>query len=308
MTDSLPNQKKLVLISEAAKILGVSIDTVRRWDKSGVLHSERPDGKNRYFSLDELEKHKTSQPLSISQAAKNLGISPVTLRRLEDKGLIKPERNTAGERVYDKESIKNFQDSAYFLRKKQIKETIVEPSREESENIPPESFESFEKISFKPNLKPHSRIHELAVSVAVFALLVTLGIGNIKLTEAKNLQLVAIPAPTSAVLSETTELSTAPDPVSTAPEAVSTAPAETVSTPSAEIVEPKKILTIKIDGSDSVIIRQKPTTDAKIISLAKDGDTFEFISLNSDWYEVKLADGSIGFISAGYIEMEETNK
>src|SRR3990167_5369858 len=300
MTDSLPNQKKLVLISEAAKILGVSIDTVRRWDKSGVLHSERTDGKNRYFSLDELEKHKTSQPLSISQAAKNLGISPVTLRRLEDKGLIKPERNTAGERVYDKESIKNFQDSAYFLRKKQIKETIVEPSREESENIPPESFESFEKISFKPNLKPHSRIHELAVSVAVFALLVTLGIGNIKLTEAKNLELVAIPAPTSAVLSETTELSTAPDPVSTAPEAVSTAPAETV--------EPKKILTIKIDGSDSVIIRQKPTTDAKIISLAKDGDTFEFISLNSDWYEVKLADGSIGFISAGYIEMEETNK
>ena len=304
MTDSLPNQKKLVLISEAAKILGVSIDTVRRWDKSGVLHSERPDGKNRYFSLDELEKHKTSQPLSISQAAKNLGISPVTLRRLEDKGLIKPERNTAGERVYDKESIKNFQDSAYFLRKKQIKETIVEPSREEPENIPSESVESFEKISFNSNLKPnHSKMNELAVSVAVFVLLLTFGIGNIKLTEAKNLQLAAIPAPTpiSAVLSETTE-------VSTAPETVSTAPVETVSTPSAEIVEPKKILTIKIDGSDSVIIRQKPTTDAKIISLAKDGDTFEFISLNSDWYEVKLADGSIGFISAGYIEMEETNK
>ena len=73
--------KKLIPISEAAIVLGVSIDTVRRWDKSGVLHSERPDGKNRYFSLNELEEYKLKSPLPISEVAKNLSISATTLRR-----------------------------------------------------------------------------------------------------------------------------------------------------------------------------------------------------------------------------------
>jgi DNA (cytosine-5)-methyltransferase 1 len=66
MSKDLPRDQKLVPISEAAEILGVSIDTVRRWDKAGILHANRPDGKNRYFSVAELEKLKFSQPLSIS--------------------------------------------------------------------------------------------------------------------------------------------------------------------------------------------------------------------------------------------------
>src|SRR5438034_902712 len=100
MPRSLPKTKKLVSISEAAKILAVSIDTVRRWDKIGTLHSQRPDRKNRYFSIDELEKVKFSQPLGISEVAKRLGISATTLRRLDKKNLIKPQRNNNGERVY----------------------------------------------------------------------------------------------------------------------------------------------------------------------------------------------------------------
>ncbi len=55
MRGSLSKNSKLILISEAAKILGVSIDTVRRWDQKGILHSKRADGKNRYFSIDELD-------------------------------------------------------------------------------------------------------------------------------------------------------------------------------------------------------------------------------------------------------------
>ena len=45
----------MVPIGEAADILGVSIDTIRRWDGSGILHSSRPDGKTRHFSVSELE-------------------------------------------------------------------------------------------------------------------------------------------------------------------------------------------------------------------------------------------------------------
>ena len=124
MRISLP-EKKLVPISEAARILGVSIDTIRRWDKAGILNSERPDGKNRYFSVDELESVKLGQPLPISEAAKRLGVSATTLRRLEKRGLLKPERNSSGERIYSKETLEKFLASDYFLRQKQVEEAVL---------------------------------------------------------------------------------------------------------------------------------------------------------------------------------------
>lgn len=55
-------RQKFLVISEAARYLGVSIDTVRRWDKTGLLHSTRPTGKTRYFAIDELETVKNSPP------------------------------------------------------------------------------------------------------------------------------------------------------------------------------------------------------------------------------------------------------
>ncbi len=100
--------KDLLPISRAADILGVSIDTVRRWDKSGKLHSVRPDGKNRYFSLKELVRFKQTQPLTISEAAEKLGVSASTLRRYEARGLIRPARNKRGERAYTKETLSSF--------------------------------------------------------------------------------------------------------------------------------------------------------------------------------------------------------
>ena len=55
--------QKLIPISEAAKVLDVSIDTVRRYDKLGILHSTRPGGKIRYFDLEELKAVKSSKPI-----------------------------------------------------------------------------------------------------------------------------------------------------------------------------------------------------------------------------------------------------
>lgn len=52
----------LISISEAAEFLDVSIDTVRRYDKLGILHSTRPGGKTRYFDLGELKKVNLSKP------------------------------------------------------------------------------------------------------------------------------------------------------------------------------------------------------------------------------------------------------
>ena len=118
--------RDLVSISKAAEILNVSIDTVRRWDKNGTIHSSRPNGKDRYFSIKELERIKFSQPLSISQASEKLGISATTLRRLENKGLIKPERNKNGERIYNRDVLEHFFKSDYFLREKEVEEKILE--------------------------------------------------------------------------------------------------------------------------------------------------------------------------------------
>lgn len=125
--NKLSKKTDQVSIGQAAEILKVSIDTIRRWDKEGKIHSTRPDGKNRYFSIKDLEAIKFSKPLSISQAAEALGVSQTTLRRLDKKGLVNPKRNDSGERVYDKKSIDKFLKSQYFLNQKQIEDKVLEP-------------------------------------------------------------------------------------------------------------------------------------------------------------------------------------
>ena len=84
----LMNKNEFVLISKASKILGVSIDTVRRWDKNGTIHSQRIDGKNRYFSVEALSKIRREKPFTITEAARKLNISTSTLRRLEKNNLL----------------------------------------------------------------------------------------------------------------------------------------------------------------------------------------------------------------------------
>jgi DNA-binding transcriptional MerR regulator len=100
--------KSFVSIGEAARILDVSIDTVRRWDKSGKLQSTRLDGKNRYFAVKDLGKINKSKSLTISEAAQILGVSASTLRRYEARGLIKPQRNEKDERRYKRRVIEQF--------------------------------------------------------------------------------------------------------------------------------------------------------------------------------------------------------
>lgn len=342
MSDSLPRQKKLISISEAAKSLGVSIDTVRRWDKSGVLHSERPDGKNRYFSQDELEKHKIQQPLTISEVSKQLGISATTLRRLEARGVFIPKRNNAGERVYDKDSIENFLNSGYFLRKKQIKENIAEPLHEENEppaditsgsgsqltetgeltgnveDTPPEISSGFFKdINLDPDLKLQRRIPEFLVATVIFFLLFAIGVTNIQVSKTLSYQKVYAPAVLSTSVekeqlnfaSDYTETTIpAQELITTSADTESTPSAQTESTASADPVKHKIVAVIKTDDREGAIIYSEPSNQGEKTGTAHSGDAFDFVSINSGWYGIKLADGSTGFISAAYVEMtEETN-
>jgi excisionase family DNA binding protein len=51
----MKKDKNLLSISEAAKFLGVSIDTLRRWDSKGKLNAVRSFGGHRYFFKQQLE-------------------------------------------------------------------------------------------------------------------------------------------------------------------------------------------------------------------------------------------------------------
>lgn len=108
----------LASIKLAAQLLDVSYDTIRRWDKKGILASERPGGKDRYFRIDKLQEIKNNKPLSISEAADRLGISVTTLRRLEERGMIKPLRNPTGDRLYTREMLAKFVQSGVYMPKK----------------------------------------------------------------------------------------------------------------------------------------------------------------------------------------------
>ena len=110
----------------------------------------------------------------------------------------------------------------------------------------------------------------------LFLLLLGLGVRNINVSIAK---IAPKSVPTPLVLPQMTEVETTPE------------------------EKPETILTITIVyGAESVDIHETPTANSNKIGEAKAGDTFDFVSENSGWYEIKLADGLIGFISSEYIE------
>lgn len=109
---TVQTDKKLYTISEAAQVLGVSIDTIRRWEKAGKLTAMRGANGIRLFYAEDINAlPKTADDttlLSVSQAATYLGISPATLRRWDREGKLTPQRSLGNERVYTKAAVDSF--------------------------------------------------------------------------------------------------------------------------------------------------------------------------------------------------------
>lgn len=61
--------------------------------------------------------------------------------------------------------------------------------------------------------------------------------------------------------------------------------------------EPESSITILQNGSN---IRTEPNTQSDVLLRANEGDTFQVSGVENDWYQIKLKDGSIGYI-AGWI-------
>lgn len=158
-----------------------------------------------------------------------------------------------------------------------------EPNQEEIEVLSEIAIEKVDQHLERRNLKEvslksWSRIPELVAASVVFVLLLGLGLRNVTVT-AKSLAVTPVTLGT-----ETTSASPIP----------ATEP------------EPKIMLTVRYTEGP-VNIREKPTVQSKKTGEAYDGDIFEFVSKNSDWYEVKLPDSSTGFIFSKYIETGETS-
>ena len=98
-------------IGKSAEYLGVSIDTLRRWEKAGKIKSQRLDGKNRYFKISDLDAIKYGDNIDINEAAKRLDISTSTLRRLADKGIIPAAREENGFRKFKVRDLENYLSS-----------------------------------------------------------------------------------------------------------------------------------------------------------------------------------------------------
>lgn len=238
--------RKLLSIGEATVFFGVSIDTIRRWDEVGLLHSVRPTGKTRFFYKDELEKLKAS-------SFKGSRIKSYTLQRMQRK------------------ASKNKKSVDLPSQEKTAQSTIIPPT-----SIPPEA--SIE-------LKPWQRIPEFAISVAIFLLLLSLGIKNIMTISARSR---VIPQ-NSVVLSETTST-------------------KKITPTSTENIKPNVTVTIKADLDSIVTIREEAATSSAKIGEAKDGDVFELVSVDSQWSEVKLTNGWTGFISTSYTTTNEQHE
>lgn len=68
----------MVSISDAAKLLDVSIDTLRRWDKGGIIRAERNDRGVRHFDVEEIRR------LLSKRSSRQEGGVPPTIRFLSD--------------------------------------------------------------------------------------------------------------------------------------------------------------------------------------------------------------------------------
>jgi excisionase family DNA binding protein len=313
MKKPLPQPKKLVSISEAAQILGVSLDTIRRWDKTGLLHSERPDGKNRYFSLDELKAYKLNQPLTISEASYELHISPTTLRRLVKKGVINSIRNRAGERLFPKESITEFLASEYYSRRQTSIEVKQELSKKPKKAVKKPAADSgvtnttselqvtaadqiwIKKVNWQ-------LVSGGLVAVVVFFLLTAIGITNIQISNVEASQITPV---------EDVAIQTQPFVVPLEPKvgrtksllnSVEMLPAKPASpTAYLKLGVTEEGLTYTVETASASA--QPTATNSAIISSI---DAFPIDSIDAQGYHIKLPDGSLGFIPFDKVMTEDT--
>ncbi|MDO8498304.1 MAG: helix-turn-helix domain-containing protein, partial [bacterium] len=94
------DKRSLVKIGQASKILGVSIDTLRRWEKTGKITSLKTPGRTRLYALTALRKttsagEKPPSPPFKQREPLSPAVKPVHRLLEEANSLKKLDQNTS---------------------------------------------------------------------------------------------------------------------------------------------------------------------------------------------------------------------
>ena len=77
-------QKEMLTASEAARALGISLDTLRRWDRAGRIKTKRDDANRRLVSVREVERLKGGESRDVSARNRFHGV----VRDVKTDGLL----------------------------------------------------------------------------------------------------------------------------------------------------------------------------------------------------------------------------
>ena len=80
----MPRHKELYTAQEAAHALGISLDTLRRWDRSGRIQTERDTANRRVVRAAELERLRGEADDALSARNRFTGV----VRSVEVDGLL----------------------------------------------------------------------------------------------------------------------------------------------------------------------------------------------------------------------------
>lgn len=144
---------------------------------------------------------------------------------------------------------------------------------------------------------PHiSRLPEYVVTTAVFLILFSISVFKVHQTEASNQILQVLSAHTEKTSSpETKQVETASKSAALVLENLSPKPEVPENASESAVVHTTVV--IQTVGGGIVNIRDYPSLDSGKIGETKNNDSFVFVSEIGDWYEIKLSDGSIGYVS-----------
>ena len=77
-------RRNLISAREAAQRLGISLDTLRRWDRDGRIQTERDERNRRLVSATEIERLRAERPHGLSARNRLVG----TVSSVEVDGLM----------------------------------------------------------------------------------------------------------------------------------------------------------------------------------------------------------------------------
>jgi molybdopterin-binding protein len=80
----MPKQKELYSAQEAARALGISLDTLRRWDRSGRIRTERDSANHRVVRAAEVARLRGNADDALSARNRFTGV----VRSVELEGLL----------------------------------------------------------------------------------------------------------------------------------------------------------------------------------------------------------------------------